>query len=584
MPTSVVTAESVLAIDVGAIHTRVILFDVVEGNYRYLASGTSNTTANAPYSDISEGIRQALDRLSSITGRTFIGEDERLIVPSRSDGSGIDTVVATISAGPPLRIIAVGLLDDVSVESAVNLANTTYAMVVERIGLNDRRRIDERINTVMRLNPDLLILTGGTDGGASHSVMKMVEAVGLACFLLPEDNRPEILYAGNQALRAQIKSALGMVGNVHFAANIRPSLDLEDIDIAQGTLVEVFRRLRARQIPGVYELDSWSKGNLLPTSMAVGRLVRALSKIYGSSKGVLAVDLGASATSLIAAYAGNLISAVYSKYGLGPCLGSFLDHASLDDVTRWLRLDIPHGYVRNYINHKAVYPNSVPATIEDLDIEQALARAMLRLAMQKFSANLRSRGAENYLGMLPSFEPLMVSGSVFTQAPSYSQALLMLLDGLQPLGVTTVVLDKNHLMPAFGAVAGINPLLVVQSIDFGAFVNLGVVISPIGNTRYGTSILRIRVQYENGSESKYEIKHGALELIPLNQGEAAQVFLQPLHGCDIGMGGAGRGGRIRVVGGAMGIIIDARGRPLQLSNDPARRREVFHRWLKALHN
>ena len=65
--------------------------------------------------------------------------------------------------------------------------------------------------------------------------------------------------------------------------------------------------------------------------------------------------------------------------------------------------------------------------------------------------------------------------------------------------------------------------------------------------------------------------------------EAATLRLQPLHRFDVGMG-PGRGGSLKVVGGSMGIVIDARGRPLNLNVDPVQRREQMKKWLWILGN
>lgn len=112
------SGSSLLAVEVGEINTRAVLFDVVEGRYRFLAIGTARTTANAPFNHIGEGVLRAISDLEQITDRKLIGDDEQLIIPSKLDGSGIDLFAATISAGPPLQVIAVGLLEDISLASA----------------------------------------------------------------------------------------------------------------------------------------------------------------------------------------------------------------------------------------------------------------------------------------------------------------------------------------------------------------------------------------------------------------------------------------------------------------------------------
>src|SRR5512143_1027332 len=149
MPTSIVTADSMLAIDVGAVNTRALLFDVVEGKYRFLAQGSAPSTAAAPFRHISEGVHLAILQLQNVTGRKLLGEDQRVIVPGLSDGSGVDACVATISAGNPLKVVAVGLLEDISTQSAQNLVSGTYAQLVDVLSLNDRRKQAARIDSIL---------------------------------------------------------------------------------------------------------------------------------------------------------------------------------------------------------------------------------------------------------------------------------------------------------------------------------------------------------------------------------------------------------------------------------------------------
>jgi len=182
MPTSLVQNESILAIDVGASVTRAVFFDVVEGQYRFVAAGQAPSTAEVPFRNIRIGVREAIKNLEGILGATLLApQDGNLIAPSQPDGSGVDAVVATMSAGPAVKTVVVGLLSDVSLQSARRLAETTYSRVVEKLELSDHRKPDQQMDGIVRSRPDLVILTGGTNGGASRSILKMLEAVGLAC-------------------------------------------------------------------------------------------------------------------------------------------------------------------------------------------------------------------------------------------------------------------------------------------------------------------------------------------------------------------------------------------------------------------
>src|SRR4030065_1829997 len=176
MPTSLIDADAVLTIEIGTISTRVILFDVVEGRYRFVGQGRVPTTAYAPFNDVSVGVKEALDQLHDITGRVLFNSDGQLIVPSQPNGTGIDACVATVSVGPPLKVVAIGLLEDISTESAKNLASTTYARVVETMSINDRRETVARLDTLLQLRPDLIVVAGGIEGGATGSVTNLLEA------------------------------------------------------------------------------------------------------------------------------------------------------------------------------------------------------------------------------------------------------------------------------------------------------------------------------------------------------------------------------------------------------------------------
>ena len=167
MASSLIDGNSILAIDVGAANTRAVFFDVVEGEYRFVASGIAPSTAEAPYKDVSEGVRNAIGNLQAILGRALLDNSRNLITPSQPNGSGVDALVATLSAGPTIRTVLVGLLKDVSLESARRLAESTYMRIVETLNISDRRKPDQQIDAVLRARPDLIVIAGGTDGGAS---------------------------------------------------------------------------------------------------------------------------------------------------------------------------------------------------------------------------------------------------------------------------------------------------------------------------------------------------------------------------------------------------------------------------------
>jgi hypothetical protein len=274
-----------------------------------------------------------------------------------------------------------------------------------------------------------------------------------------------------------------------------------------------------------------------------------------------------------------LVLSIFPELGLGENLPSILKWCPVSDIGRWLTVEVPEKDLRDYLYNKALYPNSVPGTQEELAIEQAIATQAMHLAVKQASKAYPSNGAGIFPGLLPWFEPMIASGSVLTKAPSQSQTLMMMLNGLQPTGVTTIAVDRNNLTASLGAAASVAPLLTVQSLDSTNFVNLCTIISPVGKAGSGTPILRVRLSLEDGQESQLEVKNGTLAAIPLPAGQKGTLHLAPLHRFDVGMGGFGRGGTVKVVGGTLGVVIDARGRPLRVPAEATKRHEWHEKWL-----
>jgi hypothetical protein len=476
--------------------------------------------------------------------------------------------------------VIVGLLSDVSLESARRLAETTYSRIVDSIGINDHRKPDGQIDALMRLQPDVVIITGGTDGGASRSIRKMLEPVGLSGYLLNPEKRPAVLFAGNQKLDNEVKELLGSVTSaLHFSPNVRPSLETEDLEPGARELAEVYLGVRKRQLKGVDVLETWSGGHVLPTAYAEGRMLRFLGRVYtGTRGGILGVDIGASAAVIAAGFKEKTTLGVYPHFGLGENLPALLQYTTLEDILRWSSLDVSIGVLRDYLFQKSLFPSTIPATREELSLSQAVTRQALYLAMQTAKRDFPRSARGPKAGLLPFFEPILAGGGALGDAPTPGQGLLLLLDSIQPVGVSTIILDRNNLLPLLGAASVNNSLLPVQILESGAFQSLGTVVSVVASAGVGSLIARARLTYDNGTETLADVKFGNLEVLPLPQGQSAKLSLQPQHGANVGFG-SGRGGTLPVSGGSMGVVIDGRGRPLVLSEDAGRRREFIKKWL-----
>ena len=127
--------------------------------------------------------------------------------------------------------------------------------------------------------------------------------------------------------------------------------------------------------------------------------------------------------------------------------------------------------------------------------------------------------------------------------------------------------------------AAVNPLAASQVVAHDALLSLGTVVAPIGSAREGETVLSFEIEYEDGRSLEVEVAYGSLEVIPLPAGQVAHLKLRPTRRFDVGWGVKGKAGQTDAQGGVLGIVIDARGRPLPIAADPEQQREKMQRWL-----
>lgn len=563
---------SVLALDIGTDNTRALLFDVVEGAYHFISAGVAASPQKAPLNDVTMGVLDAIGQLQEITGRVLLSQRTGLIIPSQPGNEGVDRLFITYSNGTPLKIATFALMGDVSMQSLHKLAGTLHGNIVQSVGLNDRRPIHDQIDETLLAQPDLVLFAGGTDRGATRSVKKMATLLAAILRLIPLEQRPPVVFSGNQMIVKPVKEILDGVAKVTTTQNIRPEMDKEEIDQAAEDLSEVVTQMRINEVNGLDSLASICSDAPCPTGTAIGRIVRYLSQVGDPEKGILAIDLGAGSTTTASARAGEVnvnVLPLGSSQGLQP----FLESTPFEEIAQWLNPEIDEGAAQDQLWQKTLFPGTVPVTHEGLHIEQAATRQILHRTMQE----LAQRGALIDKG----YESILLSGAAVTQIGTPAQILLTLLDGLQPQGISTLVLDANGLLATLGATAKILPILPVQVLETKAFTNLATAITLESTIKNGSVIASARLRKGDRVSKTIEIKQGTLTSLPLKVGETATLELS-----------LGRTARIaafdlaetsfKVRGGLCGIVIDSRGRPLTLPVDKAKRGALFQLWRDAL--
>ena len=581
--------QRILAADVGSTTTKVVLFEKKGEGWVLTGKTIAPTTVEAPDLDVMIGLRNALSKLEKRTGVKLL-DSVRLISPPRGD-DGVDTFVATSSAGGGLQMLVTGLVKTMTAESAHRAALGAGAIVSDIISMDDQRTLVERLETIKGIRPDMILVTGGTDGGNISDVAAIAEYVAMAN---PEprfgkDFRIPVIYAGNVDARSYVTGVFGDEMELSFTDNLRPVLETEVLTPARSEIHRLFLEHVMAHAPGYKTLLIWADGHVKPTPVAVGEALQRVAAEKG--KDLLGVDIGGATTDMFSVIGGRFYRTVSANLGMSYSMANVLSEATVESIMRWLPWEADENMVRNWNFNKMVRPTTLPETLEDLVLEQAVAKEALRLSLDHHRSLVRglkgirqqrdvgdifnqtSTGAT--LVDLMATGAIVGSGGVLSYAPRRNQAAMMLLDALQPEGVTDLYVDSQFLLPHVGALMEIDSRAAAAILDNQAMVPLGTSVCPVGpNVQPGTAIAKVQV----GDEA-WDVMAGEIRLIPLTGVAEAEVL--PKKEFDVG-NGRGVPVKAKLDGGTVGVMLDGRGRPLSLPKAPAERIAALKRWNKAM--
>ena len=549
---------SFLIAECGTVNTTVALFDVAAGTYRLVSQATAPTTAAEPWLNIMEGVYIAIQQLEAITGRAFLTPQRKLITPARQNGSGIDQFVAIASAATPLSTSLVGLFDEVSLASGRRVLASTYTKIANSLSLGQEQNEEKHLAALIAERPDLIFIVGGTDGGAEQRLLHLVETVSIGIGPLAAKRPVQVLFAGNKHLRERVRELLKDRTKVHVAENVRPNLETENLADAVRIVNELYSDVKIGTLPGVHTLHEWHQQPIIPTVQAFATIAKYFAALHKGR--VLGVDLGSNSVSVLVADAHQVQIHMRTDLGMGQPVINLLDEVEPAAIARWVPQTISDEEIRDFIFHKSLNPQTIPTTELESFLEQAIARELIRCVTPE---------------PLPSFNILLARGQTLTNTPRPGQAILLLLDALQPTGIFSVALDKYGVLPALGALAIYQPLAVVQALEAGVLSDLGWVIVPSGKGQAGQSVVKGLVESPRG-QFDLDVEYGRIDTTILDSGQVADITLQPDKRINLGFG-TGKGKKLSVRGGAVGLVVDARGRPLAAPDDD-KRLDQIRKW------
>ncbi|NLG49183.1 MAG: hypothetical protein GX552_03605 [Chloroflexi bacterium] len=573
--------QSIIAADIGSTLTHVSLLELVEGTYRFVAHAETPSTITEPDMDLMVGLVRAIKRLEYITQRAFLDEAGELIQPVQAMGDGVDAFVATSSAAPPLRCILVGLTNDLSIESARRGCAAANVLVTDTVILDrGTRRWDNRtLNRLHAAPPDLLLLVGGVDNGPVAPLENAAHVLSAVYEALRRERRPVVIFAGNQEARRPVSDIMSPAFDFRVVDNVRPTVRTESLAELQRELADVYERVKLATLPGFRLLRRWCTAPVRSTAEAFGNMLRYFARRNELAQGVLGVDAGGMTTYVGAACGEQYHWAVTAESGSSYGTQRVLELAGADRVRRWLPMSLTNDETVTRLENVQLRPRGIPQTMDDLLLTHAVLREAVSTSIQTMRHSWELPGVDHEGETLPAFDVIAARGGSIVHTPEDGMMVLTVLDALQPTGLTRLVVDWASLWPQLGAIAGIAPLVAAQVLERDSFRELGTVISPVGVARDGDRALDLKIIPEHGKVIEARIPAGTVQCFPLPLEDHAVVEVRPSRDFDIGLGRKGMGGRAKVRGGSLGIIVDTRGRPLALPQNERQRMIKIQQWL-----
>ena len=594
--------RSILATDCGSTTTKAILIEFIDGEYRLTHRGEAPTTVEAPFEDVTRGVLNATMEVEELSGRKILDGDN--ISTPQKDDSGVDIYISTSSAGGGLQMMVAGVVKSMTGESAERAALGAGSIVMDVLASNDGRKPHEKITRIRQLRPDMILLSGGIDGGTTKHVIELAEILAAANPQprLGQDYKLPVIYAGNKKATSDIERTLGELTDLDVTENIRPVLEQENLKPSRDKIHDLFMEHVMQQAPGYKKLMSWTDAPIMPTPGAVGALIEMVAKKENIS--VVGVDIGGATTDIFSVFQEQFNRTVSANLGMSYSICNVLAEASLPNVLRWVPFVIDEKELTNRIGNKMIRPTTVPQSLEELVIEQAIAREALRLSFvqhKAFAVNLKgvqkertisdafeqSDSGQSLVDMM-ELDLIVGSGGVLSHAPRREQSAKMLIDSFLPEGITSLAVDSIFMMPQLGVMANIENKEIAEQARVAALevfekdclIRLGTCIAPVGKLSGSEIPLQVNLEFKNGENKDIEVRYGELIRIEAEY-EEIKAVLTPAKGVDVG---AGDGEQISttIFGGQVGIVFDGRGRPLEIDASSSKRISNLKKWSEAM--
>jgi len=443
-----------ILIDIGSTFTKVSAVDL--DTARFLGRFQAPTTP----ANVNIGLEEAIGRLAAeLAGAGVSWAD---VQRARK--------LACSSAAGGLQMVAIGLVTDLTAEAARQAALGAGARVLKTYSYE---LTEADLEEIARLQPDIILLAGGTDGGNHTNIIHNAKALAGLNLHIP------VVIAGNRSVAAEVAGYLKNSFSTYITANVMPEIGRLDVEPARQVIRQVFMETIV-QAKGLSKAEELIDGIFMPTPAAVLRAGTLLSQGVGPLAGwgdLLIVDVGGATTDVHSlgnghpSRPGTVMRGLPEPFAKRTVEGDLGVRVSALSLVEAVGAEVIAGYlqwdptaVQAAAARIAADPAYLPQTEADVEFDFTLGYAATKTAVTRHAGRL----TEVYTPTgavwiqegkdLSHFKAVIATGGVFINSPDPAGMLKGAAhDNSDPFVLRPVepvyYLDQNYLLAAAGLLA-----------------------------------------------------------------------------------------------------------------------------------
>ncbi len=564
------SAERLMVMDLGPC-VRAGIYARGPSGYRILAVGAAPSTLDAPHFDLTPAFEGALADAAARAGAFAFPK-------APFDGSLLDRApdIAAVTGDDAVSEPTAYLMGNLVQRDEDELTRAIATAGFEHIGhattavraFRDRVDGPAALDVIGSRMPDAIVVAlTGDDTGESLDYVADLLAGGLADHESGYLPRVVLLYEGQPEATACQRLQAAMPTTI-FQVYGGSATEPMDMGTPLAALQDAARAVRRGASADRIVPPTVSRAPQVSRAAALGAAAQELSAGQELDVSLISFDYG-DVTAVTVRGETPEVTRLGSERLQGRPFHLGL-HTPIDRVARWTADEPLPEALQVFVLEQTAHPTALPATSSELQLAHAIWTAAAREALRESGRGRRQS---------PAVDLAVITGDITRTLARPVQAALVLINSLETAGVTQLALDASNALAMSGCLIQTGLTASVES----SLVRLGACAALRGDASLGTAAVAVEVHPAGASVIEREVTTGSIDVIQWEADVEADVRIWPAPEFDAGLG-YGRPVHLRapIMAGSIGLVIDARGRPLVWPEAPDARQAWVGQWHRAL--